>query len=158
MHHTHSLPLKIGLPARSSARIHPTLHTSMAGPFRSAHHQHPVHGSTEPGSPTHIICKAEHDLWRTIPPRRDILCHEALVRSVLGGALAVSCGAVPTRKPKVTNLELTVRIHEQVTRLEIAVEHVRGVDVLEPAERLVDERLKVCVGERLLRADLFRRG
>ena len=29
------------------------------------------------------------------------------------------------------------------------------MDVLEPAERLVDERLEVRVGERLLRADLW---
>lgn len=34
------------------------------------------------------------------------------------------------------------------------MEHVRGVDVLEAAEGLVDKRLEVRVGERLLRADL----
>lgn len=31
-HDTYSLPLKIGLPAKSSARMHPTDQTSIAGP------------------------------------------------------------------------------------------------------------------------------
>lgn len=88
---------------------------------------------------THIIGKAQHDLGRTVPPRRNILRHEALVRGVLGSALAVPRRAVPARKAKVADLELAVGVDEEVARLEVAVEHVRGVDVLEATERLVDE-------------------
>ena len=93
---------------------------------------------------THVICKAKHDLGRTVPPRRDVLGHEALLLRLVK----------PAGEPKVAYLELAVRVHEQVAWLEVAVQHVGRVDVLQTAERLVDEGLKVCVRERLARADL----
>jgi hypothetical protein len=39
-------------------------------------------------------------------------------------------------------------------RLQVAVEDVRGMDVLQAAQGLVDERLEVGIGERLTGADL----
>ena len=93
---------------------------------------------------THVVRKAKHNLGRTVPPRRDVLGHEALLLRLVK----------PAREPKVAYLELAVRIHEQVARLEVAVQHVCRVDVLQTAERLVDEGLEVRVRERLARADL----
>ena len=84
---------------------------------------------------THIVCKAEHNLRCAIPPRRDIFGHEPLLLRLIE----------PARKPKIANLEFAVRVDEQVSRLEIAVQHVGRVDVFQTAERLVNERLEVRV-------------
>jgi hypothetical protein len=81
---------------------------------------------------------------------------------------------VPARQAEVSDLKLAVGVHEEVTaaqsmcvtlkgktksapRLQVAVEDVRGVDVLQAAQGLVDERLEVCIGERLTGADLHAR-
>ena len=95
---------------------------------------------------THIVRKAEHDLRRAVPPRRDILSHEALLLRLVE----------PTREPKIANLELAVCIHEEVARLEVAVQHVGRVDVFQAAERLVNEGLEVRVRERLAGSDLMK--
>jgi hypothetical protein len=93
---------------------------------------------------THVVCKAEHNLGCAIPPRRDIFGHEPLLLRLIK----------PASKSKIANLELAVRVNEQVARLEIAVQHVGRVDVFQTAERLVDEGLEVRVRERLAGADL----
>ena len=41
------------------------------------------------------------------------------------------------REPEVADRQVAVRVHEEVRRLEVAVEHVRAVDVLERAQDLV---------------------
>jgi hypothetical protein len=103
--------------------MQPTDHTSIA----EAYKEQMIHGrnsgriiSPNPhkrrkekgaGPMTHIIRKAEHDLRRAVPPRRDVLGHEALLLCLVESA----------SEPKIANLELAVRIHEQVARLEIAV-------------------------------------
>ena len=93
---------------------------------------------------THIICKAEHDLRRAVPPRRDVLCHEALLL----------CLVESTGEPEIANLELAVCVHEQVARLEIAVQDVGRVNVFQAAERLVYEGLEMRVREGLTRTNL----
>ncbi len=93
---------------------------------------------------THVVRKAEHDLGRTIPPRRDILSHESLLLRLIK----------PAREPEIANFELAVRVNEQVAWLKIAVQYIGRVDVFQTAERLVDEGLEVRVRERLARADL----
>ena len=93
---------------------------------------------------THVIRKAEHDLRRAVPPRRDVLGHEALLLRLIE----------PAREPEIANLEFAVRVHEQVAGLEIAVQHVGRVDVFQAAERLVDEGLEVRVRQGLTRTDL----
>ena len=60
---------------------------------------------------------------------------------------------VPPRESKVADLELAVGIHHEVAGLEVAVEDVGRVDVLEPAQDLVDEGLVVGVGEGLSGSD-----
>ena len=94
---------------------------------------------------THVIRKAEHDLRRAVPPRRDVLGHEALLLRLIE----------PAREPKIADLEFAVRVHEQVSRLEVAVQHVGRVDVFQATQRLVDERLEVRVRERLAGTDLL---
>ena len=93
---------------------------------------------------THVVRKAKHDLGGTIPPRRNVLGHKALLLGLIK----------PPREPKIANFELAVRIHEQVSRLEIAVEHVGRVDIFQAAQRLVDERLEVRIRKRLTGTNL----
>lgn len=49
-----------------------------------------------------------------------------------------------------TYLELTVGVEEEVSRLEISVDHVGGMHVLETGEDLIDKELDVIVGEFVL--------
>ena len=53
-------------------------------------------------STTHVVRKAEHDLRRAVPPRRDVLGHEALLLRLVE----------PPREPKIANFELAVCVHE----------------------------------------------
>ena len=151
----HSLPLKIGLPANNSAKIQPTDHTSIAEACETAKKKEGERRISPPkknlrkrapffSDKTHVIRKAEHDLRRAVPPRRDVLGHETLLLRLVE----------PAREPEIANLELAVRVHEQVARLEIAVQHVGRVDVFEAAERLVNEGLEMRVREGLARTDL----
>ena len=93
---------------------------------------------------THVVRKAEHDLGGAVPPRRDVLGHKALLLGLVE----------PAREPEIANFELAVRVHEQVARLEVAVEHISRVDIFQAAQRLVDERLEVRVRERLTGTNL----
>ena len=129
--------------------MHPTDQTSIAGPCTGFSKGSWGTKTAE----THIVRKAQHDLWCTVPPCRNILRHEALVRCA-PALVRATTWLVPTRETKVADLQLAVGVHEQVARLEITVQHIRGVDVLEAAEGLVDEGLEVCVRKGLLRADL----
>lgn len=101
---------------------------------------------------THVVRETQHDFRRAIPARRDVLGHESLIARSLGRA---TTGRVSTREAKVTDLQFAVRVNEQISWLEVAVQDVRGMDVLQSAERLVDERLEVRIGEWLSGADLI---
>ena len=92
-----------------------------------------------------IALEAQHDLWRAIPPRRDILRH------VSGILLRIDAEAA--RETKVGDLEFAVGVDEQIARFEIAVQHVGAVDVLQTAQDLVDEGLEVGIRQRLAGAD-----
>jgi hypothetical protein len=96
---------------------------------------------------THVICKAKHDLWGAIPPRRDVFGHKALLLRLIK----------TPRKPEIANFELAVRVHQQIARLKVAVEYISRVDVFQAAQRLVDERLEVRIRERLTGTNLGHR-
>ena len=84
-----------------------------------------------------VHLERQHDLGRAVPPRRDVLGHEARL-------LAIGVrGARAAREPGVCNLEVAVRVQEQVRRLQIAVDDVRAVHRLERAQRLINEVLHV---------------
>lgn len=88
--------------------------------------------------------KAEHDLGCAIPSHRDVFGQKLVCRYLVE----------PACLPEIANLELAVRIHEEVTGLEVAMQYTSRVDVFQTAERLVDERLEVRVREGLARTNL----
>lgn len=92
-----------------------------------------------------IALEAQHDLGGSIPSSGDILGH---ISSIL---LWVHRKA--SSQTKIADLQLTVCIDEQISGFQVAVENVGRVNVLEPAENLIDERLEVSVGKRLAGAD-----
>ena len=97
---------------------------------------------------THVVRETQHNLRSSVPPSGYILRHETLVSSRAGGV--VTAGAVSTSQAKVTDLEFTISVYEEVTRLQIAMKDVCGMDIFETAQSLIDEGLEVSVGERLL--------
>ena len=50
---------------------------------------------------------------------------------------------------KITNLEITGGVQQQVTGLQISVEHVGGVDVLEASQYLVEKIADVIIAQPL---------
>src|SRR4051812_47936458 len=92
-----------------------------------------------------VTLEAQHDLRCTVPPGSNVLGHVPRVLLRIHGE--TSC------QTKVANLELAVCVYQQISRLQISMEHVCRMDVLESAENLIDEGLKVSVCERLARAD-----
>ena len=57
----------------------------------------------------------EHDFWRAIPSCGDVFGHD---RGVL-----VWCRVESSAQTEVADLQLTVRIHEQIARLEVSMYH-----------------------------------
>lgn len=55
-----------------------------------------------------VVGKAEHDLGRAVPPRRDILGHEPLLVRLLPVLRRL---VKPAREAKVANLEFAVGVH-----------------------------------------------
>ena len=80
----------------------------------------------------------QHDLRRSVPPRRNVFGHEAGI---------LLCRLDASRQAKVANLKVAVGVEQEVGRLEVAVDDVGRVEGLEGAEGLVDKVLGVVVGE-----------
>lgn len=95
---------------------------------------------------TDIVGKAKHDFRGPIPPRGDVFGHEARVTCDSGGS---SARGITSGQAKVTDLEFTIGVDQKVTWLQIPVQHIRGMDVLETAQGLVNEGLKVSVRQGL---------
>lgn len=76
-----------------------------------------------------VVGGVEQQLGRAVPPGHHVLRHHV----ALGGG---------ARQPEVADLEVAVGVQQQVAGLEVAVDHVGGVDVLEPAKDLVQEVLR----------------
>ena len=92
-----------------------------------------------------VTLETEHDFGSSVPSRRDVFSH---VPSIL-----LWINTEPSRQAEIGNLQLAVRVDEQVAGLQVTVQHVGAVDVFQPAQDLVDEGLEVGVGERLAGAD-----
>jgi hypothetical protein len=85
-----------------------------------------------------ILCKTEHNLRRTIPPRSNILGLKAsshIIRLITKA----------TRQAKVANLQLAISIDEQISRLEVAVQDIGRMNVFQAAQDLVDEGLEMGI-------------
>ena len=59
---------------------------------------------------------------------------------------------VHSRQPEIANLEVAVRINEQVSRLEVAVDDTSRVQILAPSQYLVEKELAMTVVQRLRRS------
>mmetsp|Transcript_4013 Transcript_4013/g.8614 ORF Transcript_4013/g.8614 Transcript_4013/m.8614 type:complete len:213 (-) Transcript_4013:606-1244(-) len=81
-------------------------------------------------------------LGRAIPARHHVLGESHV--------LGIGAWGHRPRQPEVADLEVAVLVHEQVARLEIAVEHVRRVHSVDAAQNLVEKVLEVLVRQRLL--------
>ena len=92
-----------------------------------------------------VTLETQHNLRGSVPPGSNIFGH-------VPGVLLWIHGKASS-KTKVANLELAVGIDQQITGLEISVEHVCRVNVLQTAQDLVYEGLEVCIGKRLSRPD-----
>jgi len=68
-----------------------------------------------------VVGETKHDFRRTVPSGGDIFRHETLVSGSLRGT---ATRGVSSRESKVTNLELTVGIDQEVSWLEIAMKDV----------------------------------
>jgi hypothetical protein len=66
----------------------------------------------------------EEQFRRAIPPRHHVLGHQVRLRE-------------RPRQSKVCNLEVALFINQQVARLEIAMQHIRRMDVFQTSEQLV---------------------
>ena len=90
-----------------------------------------------------VLLPGQDDLGRPVPSSGNVIGQDSVCRLQL---LDVSSG-----KTEVADLQIAVRVDEQVARLEVPVVDAGRVDVLEPAKNLVKEKLHVVVGQRLAR-------
>jgi len=90
-----------------------------------------------------VVGETQHDLGGSVPPGGNVFGHETLIRTTLGAG--TSTRSIPSRKAKVADFELTVRINQEVTRLEVTMNNVSGVNVLETAKGLINKRLEMSV-------------
>jgi hypothetical protein len=91
----------------------------------------------------HVVGKTQHDLWGSVPPGSNVLSHKTLIRATFGAG--TSARSVPSRKTEVADFELTVRVNQEVTRLEVTMNNVSGVNVLETAKGLINKGLEMSV-------------
>ena len=93
---------------------------------------------------------AENDLRGSVPPGDNVLGHGLYVLhlSVCVWRLLNAAG-----EAEITNLQVAVRVDQQIRGLDVPMHHIRRVHEKEAAEQLVHEILVVLVGERLLRHD-----
>jgi len=90
-----------------------------------------------------VVGETQHDLWRSIPPGSNVFGHETLVRASLG--VGTSPRRISSCETEVADFELTVGINQEVTRLEVTMDDVSGMNVLETTEGLINKRLEMSV-------------
>lgn len=76
-----------------------------------------------------VVRGVEQELGGAVPPRDHVLRHHVALRRW-------------ARQPEVADLEVAVGVQQQVAGLQVPVDYVRRVDVLEPAQYLVQEVLQ----------------
>ena len=98
---------------------------------------------------TYIVGETKHNFRCTVPTSCDIFSHESLVWCSTS-ACSISSRGVSSCKTEVANFQFTVGIDQEITRFEVPVEDICGMDVFETTQGLIDEGLEVGVGKRLL--------
>mmetsp|Transcript_19941 Transcript_19941/g.23119 ORF Transcript_19941/g.23119 Transcript_19941/m.23119 type:complete len:251 (-) Transcript_19941:7-759(-) len=91
-----------------------------------------------------VVLGAAQQFGGPVPPRRDVVRHGARLRDL---------GDLGPRQSEVADFEVAVAVHEQVARLEIAVEDARRVHVFHASQDLVDEELDVVHAQLVVRLD-----
>lgn len=92
-----------------------------------------------------VTLEAQHDFRSTVPSRSNVFGHVAGIFFRIHGETS--------GKTKITDLEFAISVDEEISWLQISVEHIGGVNVLETAKNLVDEGLEMRVGKWLSRPD-----
>ena len=92
-----------------------------------------------------VALEAQHDLRSTVPSCSDVFGHVA--------SILLRVDRETSGQTKVTDLKLAVGIDQQVSGLQITMQHVSRVDILQTAKDLVDERLEVGIGQGLTGPD-----
>lgn len=125
---THSFPLKMGLPPSSSARMQPIDHTSTECQSASV-------ASTLTSSSIPAI--REHDFWSPVPSRSHVCsqhyptnCQRTFSQLHLLLSLLWRNFAIASCQTEIADLELAIRVDQQVSRFEITMDDVCRVDVL----------------------------
>ena len=85
---------------------------------------------------TDVVGEAQHDLGRSVPPRRYIFSHESLIPCSFRSTPA---GGVSSRETKIANFEFAICIEEKISGFHVPMQDIGGMDVLQATERLVYE-------------------
>jgi len=92
-----------------------------------------------------VTLEGEHNFWSTVPASGDVFGH------VTGVLLAIV--TIPPCESEIADFEFAVCVHQEITGFKIPMKDICRVDVFQSAEDLVDERLVMCVRERLSGTD-----
>jgi hypothetical protein len=92
-----------------------------------------------------VTLEAQHDLWRSVPPSGDIFGHVTRILLRVHGKAS--------SETKIADLQFAIGVNEKVTRFQVSMQDIGGVNVLQTAENLVDEGLKVGISKRLPRSN-----
>lgn len=96
-----------------------------------------------------VILVTQHNFRSTIPTSHDIFCQHVIVLDIVGkrrGSISLidtSC------EPKVTYLQITINIDQQVTRFYISMHNLRRVKIQKTSEQLIHKIAIVLVTKRL---------
>mmetsp|Transcript_21232 Transcript_21232/g.35395 ORF Transcript_21232/g.35395 Transcript_21232/m.35395 type:complete len:210 (-) Transcript_21232:175-804(-) len=88
-----------------------------------------------------VIHPGAQYLWCAVPTGTNVLGHRTRLK-LLREAHA--------RQAEVTNLQVTVAVHQQIPGFQITVDHLCRVDVLHATQDLVEKKLTVVVRQTLL--------
>ena len=86
-----------------------------------------------------VLAPAHDDLRRAVPTGGDVVRH--------GDGLPLHVRVVDPAQAKVADLQVAVRVHQEVAGLQVPVDHVRRVEEEDAPEDLVQEELDVRLGE-----------
>ena len=90
-----------------------------------------------------VLFPTGHDFGRAVPSRRDVVRQDGVGGH--GHHVVVRRVQLGPSQAEIAYLQIAVLVQQQVARLEVAMQDAGAVDVLEPAQQLVQEVLVVLV-------------
>mmetsp|Transcript_60288 Transcript_60288/g.140419 ORF Transcript_60288/g.140419 Transcript_60288/m.140419 type:complete len:344 (+) Transcript_60288:233-1264(+) len=91
-----------------------------------------------------VFRRQQHNLRRSVPPCDNIVSPTKTVLCICGKNAS---------EPKVTDLEITILVHQKIRRFQITVHHADAVQVDQASEDLMNKVLVMLLRERLFRID-----